>query len=74
MTTEFLKFTDISSKTKKTKKFEVYSAHDGSYLGYVHWRTEWRRYIMHFESECDWSIECMNQCYTFITQLMQERK
>lgn len=71
---EFLKFKDVTDKTKKTKKYEVYSTHDGSYLGDVYWRGSWRQYVMHFEGECDWSTECMAQCSKFLAKLMKERK
>ena len=71
--TDFLEFKDVSIPTQKTKRYEVYSAHDGSYLGYIYWRTGWRRYVMHFDNECDWSIECMAQCYKFTQKLMEER-
>ena len=70
---DFLKFRDVSIPTQKTKRFEVTSSHDASYLGYIYWRVGWRRYVKHFDSDCDWSIECMAQCYKFISQLMQDR-
>lgn len=70
---EFLKFKDVSDITQKTKKFEVFSVHDGSYLGHIYWRNGWRRYVMHFDYDCDWSVECMAQCYKFIAKLMQDR-
>ena len=48
--------------------------HSGDVLGEIYWRSGWRRYVMHFETDCDWSIECMAQCYKFIQKLMQDRK
>jgi hypothetical protein len=70
--TQFLKFTEVPAEGK-TKIFSVYSTHDTSYLGYVYWNTGWRRYVMHFDSGCDWSIECMAECYKFVGKLMQDR-
>jgi hypothetical protein len=72
----FLKFEEMilpKNAKMKTKVFRVSSLHDGSYLGQVYWRNGWRRYIMHFDNDCDWSIECMAECYKFCQLLMQNR-
>ena len=71
--TSFLNFEEQKT-TGKTKKFLVYSSHGGDLLGEVYWRNGWRRYVMHFDCDCDWSIECMSECYKFVAKLMQERK
>lgn len=71
---KFLNFEDVSVIGQKTKKYNITSSHDGSYLGYIYWRNGWRRYVMHFSNDCDWSIECMAECYKFIAKLMQDRK
>lgn len=71
---DFLTYTDISIPNQKTKRYNVISTHDGSYLGYIYWRTGWRRYVMHFDKGCDWSIECMIECHKFTAKLMTERK
>ena len=81
MTTSFLKFEELPA-TGKTKRFEVRSVHTDETLGTiielhdgeVRWRNDWRRYIMHFDRDCDWSIECMAQCYKFAQKLMEDRK
>mgnify|MGYP001559393449 CR=1 FL=1 len=73
--TDFLKFEEyFQPKDRKTKMFKVVSAHSGDYLGLIYWRNGWRRYVMSFESQTDWSIECMAQCYKFVQKLMDERK
>jgi hypothetical protein len=79
--TDFLIFTEIPVEGK-TKQFDVRSVHTNESLGtiteqhdgQIHWRNGWRRYIMHFDKDCDWSVECMSQCYKFIQKLMEERK
>jgi hypothetical protein len=78
---DFLTFTKIPFDGK-TEKYDVRSVHTDESLGTVteqddgliQWRNGWRRYVMHFDGGCDWSIECMAQCYKFIQQLMNERK
>ncbi|MBI4029320.1 MAG: hypothetical protein HY376_03060 [Candidatus Blackburnbacteria bacterium] len=71
---DFLNFKDISKAEQKTKRFGVYSTHSGDYLGYIAWDGGWRRYVMNFDVQCKWSVECMAQCYKFMAKLMQERK
>ena len=61
-------------RTGRTKKFSVYNASSGDYLGTLAWRTGWRRYVMSFETDSDWSSECMDECSEFIKKLMAERK
>ena len=67
--TDFLRFEEIETKGK-TRAFKVISAHSNEQLGQICWRCGWRRYVMHFDSDCDWSVECMAQCYKFIQKLM----
>lgn len=69
----FLRFEDVSRDGQRTKRFNVLSAHDNYHLGCIFWRCGWRRYVMHFDKDCDWSIECLAECYKFIAKLMQDR-
>jgi len=69
----FLRFEQVKT-SGKTKRFNVYSDHTDDYLGYVAWDNGWRRYIMNFEKDCKWSVECMAECYKFVAKLMRERK
>lgn len=69
----FLIFKEVPTKGK-TKMFLVHSAHSNDFLGRIIWRNGWRRYVMSFEADCDWSIECMAECYKFVAKLMQDRK
>jgi len=79
--TDFLKFIELP-QTGRTQRFEVRSVHTDEVLGTVEekhdgaiqWRNGWRHYVMHFDRDCDWSIECMAQCYKFVAKLMQDRK
>jgi len=81
MTTDFLRFEELETKGV-TQLFKVIGVHTDEPLGtitetddgQIKWRNGWRRYIMHFDRDCDWSVECLAQCYKFIQQLMQERK
>jgi len=73
--TDFLNFEEVAViPARKTKYFEVSSTHSGDILGHIEWDTGWRRYVMVFDQECKWSIECMAQCYKFVAKLMQDRK
>lgn len=71
--TQFLNFI-LQKSTGKTERFTVVSAHTDEELGEILWRNGWRRYVMRFDKDCDWSLECMAECYKFIAKLMQERK
>lgn len=72
-TNKFLLFKQIDRPQIKTKVFYVYSVHSNVYLGSISWDAGWRRYTMNFEEDTKWSIECIAECYKFITKLMQER-
>ena len=69
----FLNFVEIETYGK-TKTFAVYSVHTSDLLGRIIWRNGWRRYVMRFDADCDWSVECLAECYKFIAKLMQDRK
>jgi len=71
---DFLRFDEEPHSLMKTKIVNVFSAHDDAYLGRIYWRPGWRRYVMHFDEGCDWSVECMAQCYKYIQELMNDRK
>lgn len=72
MVETFLTFVE-TTQTGKTRKYDVFSTHSGDILGHIHWRSGWRRYVMSFDKDCDWSVECMAECYKFVQKLMEDR-
>ena len=60
--------------TGKTKIFNVYSTHSGEWLGFIHWRSGWRCYVMSYANGIDMSYFCGKEVDDFILELENERK
>jgi len=73
-TRQFLTFKDVSIEGQKTKRYAVFSTHNGDHLAYVVWDTGWRRYVLDVPYRTKWSVECLAQAYKFIQKLMNERE
>jgi hypothetical protein len=61
-------------KVTKTKRFWIYNKEYNELIGNIYWRPSWRQYVIHFESETDWSKGCVMECLKFIDKLNAERK
>ena len=59
---------------RKTDLFEVRSKLSGSILGYVHWYSQWRRYVFSPSSATIFDANCLADIQDFIKKLMQERR
>lgn len=46
---------------RKTKVFRVDSAVDGTLLGFVQWRSGWRRYVFHPQLGTVFDFECLEE-------------
>lgn len=62
------------SSTSKTKKYNVYSAHDGSNLGMVAWYGGWRQYVFYPQDGVMWSHDCLTELAAYMKKLMEARK
>lgn len=75
MTTKsHLEVIEYPSDGKKTKFFEIVSAHDSAQLGIVKWHGAWRQYVFHPNTNCIWSHDCLAELSQFIKNLMNARK
>jgi len=73
MNKQLLRFEELE-QTGKTKRFNVYSTHSGDYLGWIHWRSSWRCYVMSYANEIDMSLSCNKELNEFMQRLEDERK
>lgn len=70
----FLVFNEVSNPKGKTKRFTVNNT-SGEMLGWIHWRSGWRRYVYGTgKTITEYDVVCLNEISNFITQLMNERK
>ncbi len=70
---ELLRFKEDSIKGQKTKRFLVYSTHSNDLLGYIHWRSSWRCYVMSYDNDIDMSLSCGKELDNFMEILERER-
>jgi hypothetical protein len=70
---ELLKFERIEF-TGKTAIVKVYSTHSNDLLGTIHWRPEWRCYVMSYNNYIDMSLSCNKELNKFMEILEEERK
>ena len=61
-------------KERKTKVFAVFSNTDGTRLGTIEWKPQWRTYwyVGTIEEEVGLTPDCMDEISFFIRQLMKE--
>lgn len=70
----FLQFEEVPNPKGKTKRFNVRN-NDGFLLGWIHWRSGWRRYVYGTgQSVTEYDVNCLTEITTFIQKLMDERK
>lgn len=71
----YLKFDDISSPKKKTKDFAIWSGSDSSFLGYIKWRSGWRKYVFVTpDTQAVFDNGCLQDICEFLNKLMEKRK
>ena len=69
----YLKFTDVSDSTKKTKRFNIYNKETDVYLGYIYWSGAWRQYIFS-DGSLQLARGCELELFNFKQKLMDEWK
>lgn len=70
--TKYLNFTEISN-TGKTKIVGV-GNNNGEKLGYIRWRSGWRKYVFEPLQLSVWDESCLLDICIFLKELMDERK
>ena len=70
---QWLEFKKVASAAgRKTDVWNIYN-HTQEYLGYVHYRAGWRKYVAGVESS-NWSSECLDQLSKFLKVQNHARK
>ena len=70
---KYLKFEDISSPNKKTKDFRIWHTETNVFLGFINWKSGWRRYVFTPPGDCVYDCGCLKGITDFISGLMKER-
>ena len=70
---ELLRFEKLKQEGK-TKRYDMYSNHSGDFLGFIHWRSGWRCYVISYGNGIDMSLSCNKELNKFMEQLEEERK
>jgi hypothetical protein len=71
----YLKFSEEPTLPGKKTKVWLVENQAGEYLGQIHWRTGWRRYVCVMdEFDTEWSVECLRELADFIDMQMLNRK
>lgn len=70
---KYLQFIEFPFPSGKTKRFEVKNL-SGESLGWVHWRSAWRRYVFGVYKVAEFDAGCLKEIIDFLDQLMNERK
>ena len=80
MESKYLTFEDVSLQVdpkglKKTKDFRVWNKTKTELLGFINWRSGWRRYVFTSPTnQCSFDIDCLNDIQRFLKLLMIERE
>lgn len=70
----FLVFEEVPNPKGKTKRFRVKNT-SGDVLGWIHWRSGWRKYVYGTgQSVTEYDVVCLTEISNFLTNLMEERK
>ena len=59
---------------RKTKSWNVYSAHGGELLGFVYWYCAWRRYVFNPVAQTVYDAACLRAAADFCEQATADRK
>ena len=73
-TGKHLRITECRLAGRKTSTFGVYSKHDGSNLGGIHWYGAWRCYVFEPQNDTVWSHDCLSELAEFIKEQMDLRR
>jgi len=71
---QLLRFEELDRLFGKTKRFRVYSTHSDDLLGFIHWRSGWRCYIMSYADNIDMSVSCLKELAEFMDNLKKGDK
>lgn len=70
----FLQFEEVPNPKGKTRRFKVNNT-SGEPLGWIHWRSGWRRYVYGTgPGVTEYDVSCLTEITAFIQKLMDERK
>lgn len=58
----------------KTNVYGVLNKNSGDEIGEIKWYPHWRQYTFFPEDGCVFSVGCLNDVNSFITDLMEDRK
>lgn len=64
----YLDFVEVPNPGKKMRQFRVYNL-DREYLGYVEFKTGWRRYVYNPEDHTAYDAECLLEIAKFLEEL-----
>jgi hypothetical protein len=76
MDRHFEHFEIVQQPRLQGRKTHIYSVekHDGTKLGYIDWYGPWRQYCFYPAGQTLWSLGCLDDIATFLTDLKDERK
>lgn len=70
---KYLKFEELPNPVGKTRRFRVLNT-KGESLGWIHWRSGWRRYVFGVGTVVEFDPACLIAISEFLLKLMEERK
>lgn len=72
----YYKFIEIilTEKKPKTNVYEVYNLKSGGSLGTIRWYGAWRQYCFYPDTNCIFSVGCLQDIINFINKVKSERR
>ena len=65
---EFIRFAEVPSDGRKTRRWLIENKKSGAELGLVSWYGAWRQYVAMFDENCVFSAGCLVDIATFVTE------
>ena len=71
---EYIRFEEIIKPDRKTSTWIIFNKRFETILGTIRWWSHWRQYVFFPQESTIFSVGCLKDIQTFISQAMQERK
>lgn len=71
---EYIEMVDVTADSMKTKRFMVMNKAHGDWLGEIKWECGWRQYVFMPSMDTIFSVGCMQDIISFISELQEERR
>ena len=71
---DFLEFTEYDKGQRRTKRFRINHAEEGTELGEIKWHAPWRRYVFFPYHNTLFDVSCLQRITNFIEGLMKARR